>query len=410
MRSASPEAREGDFSSPRIIILSLLGLALAVGPARADVGSDVDPPPSRKAVVVVMPFTSPTPYSGMGRSAQETFITQLVNTQRVRVVQATEVNRMLKRRGLHWTGTIDPQLLKAAGNWLKADYMMTGKLRFGGDAYVLSVHVVNVKSLETTMAEDVDFSDVSKMRIAVRVAAKKIAVSVSGGGRGGGDGGSKADLFLNTDARAFYDTSDACVYATEAILRRYSFSGTIDSTDEETKTVRVKGYAGSLALGVPLDIYSTSGIDEPQKVATVYLIRKIAGGFEAQYRGDLQEGIELGAKITTSRHRWTVAVGKVEDEVEDNELLVKRFRHALLEKISEGKLLQEMEGGGVDYLARLSDRRTRPTAFQALHARGVDMVLEGRFYGGVGSRRAHFKIFSTFTGKVIAEPKFETRL
>ena len=330
----------------------------------------------------------------------------VVKLQKVRVVQATEVGRMLRRANLHWTGTLDPQILKAAGKWLKAGYMLAGKLRWGGDAYILSAHVVNVSTLETTMAEDVDFSDISKMRIAVRVLAKKIAGQITGTG----SGDSKADLFLNVNARAFYDTAEACISAMGTAISPFRFTGTVDSVDEESKTLRVKGYAGGLKEGVPLDVYSTSGVDEPTKVTTVNIVRKIAGGFEAKYRVAPDEGIELGAKVTNHKHRWTVAVGKVVDEVEDNDKLVKRFRSALLEKISEGQKFQEIEGGSTDVLAKLSSRKTRFFTFKELYNRGVDLVLEGKFYGGSGSRRAHFTIYSTMTGKVWAEPKFETSL
>jgi len=377
-----------------------LSAALLAAPAAADVG------PTGKPVVAILPFTSPMPYGAMGRNAQAAFVTQLVKTRRLRVIQANMVSRMLRRRGLSWTGTVDPQILRAAGRWLKADYMLAGKLRHGGDAYVLSAHVMNVRTLETTMAEDVDFRNASKMRIAVRVLAKKIAGSISGTG----SGSSKSDLFLNVNPRAFYDTSDACIRSMTHTVSRFRFSGTVDSVEESKKTVRVKGYAGHLKEGVPLDVFSTSGIDEPTKVAVVYVTKKIAGGFEARYRMDPEDGIELGAKVTNAKHRWTVAVGKVEDEVEDNENLVKRFRSALLEKMSEGTTFQEIEGGSTDWLAKLSNRRTRFRAFRQLFARGIDLVLEGKLYGSSGSRRAHFKIYSTLTGKLLGEPRFETSL
>jgi TolB-like protein len=381
--------------------------------ARADVDPDADRPvrrPARggKAVVAVMPFTSPTTYSAMGRNAQETFITALVQTGKLRVIQATEVSRMLRRHSLHWTGVIEPRILKAAGSWLKADYMMAGKVRYTGDAYTVSCHVSNIKTLETTMAEDIDFSDVSKMRIAMRALAKKIAGTVTGTG---GGGGSKSELFLNVNPRAFYDTADACIRSMGYVVSPFRYSGTVESSDETAKTITVKGYAGSLKEGVPLDVYDTSGIGEATKVVTAYFVKKVPGGFEARYRGEPEGGgISLGAKITNHKHRWTVAVGKIEDEVEDNDKLVKRFRSALLEKISEGTKFQEIEGGSTDVLAKLSSRKTRFMTFKALHARGVDMVLEGKFYGSSGSRRAHFKIYSTLSGKLWGEPKFETSL
>jgi TolB-like protein len=399
-RFRRPEREE---MAMRLLIALVMAAALA---ASAPGLADVEPRPGTKAVVAVFPFTSPHAYSVMGRNAQEAFVTQLVKEQKVRVIQATEVGRMLRRRSLHWTGTIDPHLLRAARTWLKADYMLAGKLRFGGDAYVLSAHVANLKTLETTFAEDVDFSDITKMRIAVRSLARKIAGQVSS--TGSGDSGS--DLFLNVNARAFYDTAEACIRSMGYAVSPFRFSGTVDSVDEESKTVRVRGSTFAMKEGLPFDIYSTSGIDEPVKVTTVYLTKKIAGGFEARYRMDPENGIELGAKVTNFNHKWTVAVGKVEDEVEDNDKLVKRFRSALLEKLSEGEKFQEIEGGSTDILAKLSNRRTRFFTFKELWNRGVDLVLEGKFYGSSGSRRAHFKIYSTMTGKVWAEPKFETSL
>jgi TolB-like protein len=398
------------------LLMALAFGLLASRPARADVDPDADndathdtkvTPKGRKVVVAVMPFTSPTQWNLMGRNAQESFVTALVQTRKMRVIQATEVQRMLRRESLHWTGTMDPRLLKAAGRFLKADYMMGGKLRYTGDAYTLSVHVMNVKSLETTMAEDVDFSDAGKMRIAVRVAAKKIAGAVTGTG----SGSSKADLFLNVNPRAFYDTADACIRAMGYVTNTLQFSGTVESVDEEQQTVEVKGYAGNLKEGVPLDVYSTSGIGDATKLTTVFVTKKRAGGFTARWRAQPEEGsVELGSKVTNRRHKWTVAVGKVEDEVEDNDKLVKRFRSALLEKMSEGDKFQEIEGGSTDTLAKLSNRRTRFMTFKALFKRGIDLVLEGKFYGSSGSRRAHFKIYSTLTGKVWGEPKFETSL
>jgi len=386
-----------------LVVFSTLTLAGWSGRA------DVDPPRGRKAVVAVFPFTSPSACNcnTLGRNAQETFITALVKMQQVRVIHAADVGKMLRRRSLHWTGTIDPIVLKAAGNWLKADYMLAGKIRYGGDAYILTAHVANVKTLETTMAEDVDISDLSKLRIGMRSLAKKIAGQISG--KGSTD--TASDLFLNVNPRAFYDTSDACIRAMAGSLSPFRFTGTVETVDEETKTVTVKGYAGGLKEGVPFDIYSTSGIGDDAKVTTVYLTKKnTGGGFEARYRMPPDDGIELGAKITNTGHKWTVAVGKIEDQVEDNDKLVQRFRAALLEKMSEGDKFQQIEGGSTAVLASLSDRTKRFMTFKALFNRGIDLVLEGKFYGGSGSRRAHFKIYSTLTGKVWAEPKFETSL
>ena len=390
----------------RALYRAALAGALLVSLWAPPAGADARPRRSKgKPVVVVFPFTSPTRYNAMGRNAQEAFVTRLVKTRKLRVVQGSTVRRMLRKRGLRWTGTIEPALLKASGRWLKADYVMAGKLRFTGDAYTLSVHVMDVRTLETTMAEDVDFRHAGKMRVAVRVAAKKIAGQITGTRAGGG----KEGMFLNVNPRAFYDTSDACIGAMSAIVGRYRFRGTVDETDEDKRTVRIKGRGRRLPKGIPLDVYDDGGIDEPERVATLYIKRKVSGGYDAVYRVGPEDGIELGAQVTT-RKRWVVAVGKVGDEVEGHDELVRRFRSALLEKMSEGERFQQIEGGRTDFLASLSNRKLRFRTFKKLWKRGIDVVLEGKFYGDAGSRRAHFKIYSTLTGKLLGEPKFETSL
>lgn len=362
---------------------------------------------SEKKVVAILPFLSPVRWSAMGKNAQSTFVTKMVQAQKVRVIQATMVARMLRQRGLHWTGTVDPQLLKAAGRWLKADYVLSGKVRFAGDAYVLSAHVMDVNTLETVFAQDVDFRNVSKMRIAVRALANKITAQISGTA----SGTSKSELFLNVNPRAFYDTADAAIRAMGYVVNRFNFTGRVESVDDSSKSLRVKGHPGRLLQGVPFDIFTGSDdLDGPQKRIVAYLTKTLPSGFEAKFRAMPADGIDLDAKISNVSHRYVVAVGKIEDEVEDNEALVKRFRSALLQKCSEGTRFQQVEGGVTDWLAKLSDRRTRTAAFQGLFKRGVEIVIEGKFYGSVGSRRAHFKIYSTLTGKLWGEPKFETSL
>jgi TolB-like protein len=385
----------------RTLLVALAALCATTSWAQAQSAA------SEKKIVAVLPFLSPVRWSAMGKNAQSTFVTKLVQARKVRVIQATMVSRMLRRRGLHWTGTVDPQLLKAAGRWLKADYVLSGKVRYAGDAYVLSAHVMDVKTLETVFAQDVDFRNASKMRIAVRALAKKIAGQISGSG----SKTSKSELFLNVNPRAFYDTADAAIRVMGYVVNRFNFTGRVESVDDSAKSLRVKGFTGRLPNGVPFDIFTGSDdLDGPQKRTVAYLTKKLSTGFEAKFRFLPSDGIDLDAKISNVKHRYVVAVGKIEDEVEDNEALVKRFRSALLQKCSEGTRFQQVEGNVTDWLAKLSDRRTRFKAFRGLFKRGVEIVIEGKFYGSVGSRRAHFKIYSTLTGKLWGEPKFETSL
>lgn len=386
--------------------LGLLTFILLAGLPAAS-RADVMPANTGKKVVAMLPFSSPTRYNFMGRNAEATFLTQMVKTRQVRVVEANLVARMLRRRGLHWTGTVDPRVLKAAGRYLKADYLLVGKLRWTGNAYTLSAHVANVRTLETTMAEDVDFRNAGKMRVAVRLLARKIAGVISGRGHKG----SKAGLFLNVNPRAFYDTSAACIRAMKYVLNRFNFSGKVAASDEATKTVKVSGYGvHRLRAGVPLDIFDTNGIDGNKKVVTAYVTKVQGGKAVARYRMGPSDGIPLDGVVRNSKHAWVVAVGKIVDEAEDNTALVNKFRSTLLEKMSEGTIFQQVEGSVNDYLAKKSNRKQRFFAYRKLFTRGVELVLEGKFYGSSGRRRAHFKFYSTLTGKVFGELKFETSL
>jgi hypothetical protein len=316
------------------------------------------------------------------------------------------VEKMLRRQGLHWTGVVEPKFLKEAGKWLKADYLLAGKLRWGGDGYILSAHVMDVKTLETTLAEDVDFKDLQKMRIAVRRLAQTISSAIDGSEAPS----SKAALFLKIDPRAFYDTADACVEAMAHVVDQFRFQGTVEASDESNKSIQVKGQVSHLKLGIPLDVFSTSGIDEPTKIVTVYISKLNDNGFEARYRLPLAEGVELGAKVSNYDHPWTVMVGQLEDEAEDDQQLITRFRDALQQKMSEGDKFQQIEGDTQHILAQLANARTRSSAFKKLYGGGIELVLEGKFYGARGAMRAHFKIYATQSGKLLGEPKFETQL
>ncbi len=384
-------------------VCSGVGGVLGAGPARAD----VDPAKRRggKPVVAILPFTSPTQWSAMGRNAEATFVTRLVQTRKVRVIQASMVVRMLRRHGLRFTGVMAPALLKAAKRWLKASYVLTAKLRWTGDAYTLSTHVMDVNTLETTMAEDVDFSDVRKMRIAVRVAARKIAGAITGTGSGTGN----ADLFLNVNARAFYDTADACLGALRSTLAGYRFRGTVLESDGTQ--VRLSGDAHHLKPGIPIDTYTGSdSIDGARRGPTVYFLRRTAMGVKTRARAVPDEGFAVGAKASNEKHPWVVAVGRIVDEAADNRKLVRRFRKALLEKLSQGTDLIQIEGTVTDRLASMSSRRKRFFAYKRLFARGVELVLEGKLYGTVGHRRADLKIYSTMTGRLWGRILFETSL
>jgi TolB-like protein len=366
-----------------------------------------------KKTVAVLPFGSPTRWSEMGNNAQPTFITELVKSKKVRVVDEKRADAAALRFAKQSTGLYDQSKVKQIGRFLKADYVVAGKMSHTGDAFTMTIHVTNVETLELEMAEDVDFRDVGKMRVAVRTAAKKIAALISGGEAKAG----KHEAFLNVDARDFYDTAEACVKVLER-LDQWRYEGEIDD-EVSAKRVHVKMSYGKPKPGMPLQVFEEGVGENDQAIGVVYVLEpdESGGGFVAEWikekdpekkkRGDFG----LGARVSNARYKYRIALGRLDDEAEDNEGLVEMFKEKLTERFEEsGKFVAKTESDVSELAVALRKGSARKSDLKKLHQLGVDFVIEGKFIGSPGSRRADFSVISTVTGEVWGRLKFETRI
>lgn len=371
---------------------------------------------AEKKVVAVMEFGSPNNHNRgmMGHNAQPTFITELVKSKKVRVVDEKKSDNALKRFERGMSGLMDPSKIKQVGKFLNADYVISGQISFTGDTYTMTVHVTNVETLELEMAEDVDFRDEAKFRVAVRTSAKKIAGQISGqeGPRG------KHEAFMNIDARHFYDTAEAMIDSLNA-LGVWRYEGEIDEEDPDEKTVHVKLKTGVPKPGMPLQVFDDGMGDNDKPIGVVYVVEEDerGRGFVAKWiaekdkskkkRGDFG----LGARVSNARYKYRIAIGQLDDEAEDNQELVEMFKDKLWEKLDESKGFKGMSDSAVTRLAmdlgRGSDRKKK---LKALHQLGVDFLVEGKFIGSPGRRRADFKVISTMTGESWGTLKFETAI
>ena len=85
---------------------------------------------------------------------------------RVRVIDEKHADAAAARFAKEATGLYDQSKVRQIGRFLKADYVLSGQVSHTGDAFTMTVHVTNVETSELEMAEDVDFRDVGKMRVA----------------------------------------------------------------------------------------------------------------------------------------------------------------------------------------------------------------------------------------------------
>jgi TolB-like protein len=366
-----------------------------------------------KKTVAVMPFGSPTRWSEMGNNAQPTFITELVKSKKVRVVDEKRADQAALKFAKESSGLYDQSKVKQIGKFLKADYVLSGQVSHTGDAFTMTVHVTNVETLELEMAEDVDFRDVGKMRVAVRDAAKKIAGQISGEEAKSG----KHEAFLNVDARDFYDTAEACVKVLEG-LDAWRYEGEIDSEVSEKKVHVVMKY-GKPKPGMPLQVFEEGIGENDQPIGVVYVLESDENnaGFVAEWikekdptkkkKGDFG----LGARVSNARYKYRIALGRLDDEAEDNEKLVEMFKSKLTETFEESsKFVAKTESEVSDLATGLGKGSARKADLKKLHQLGVDFLIEGKFIGSPGSRRADFTVISTVTGEVWGRLKFETRI
>ncbi|MBK8014139.1 MAG: hypothetical protein IPK13_22670 [Deltaproteobacteria bacterium] len=392
----------------------LLGaLTLGVGLPLAGAAPSSSKSKDDLKVVAVVPFGSPSRYSEMGRNAQPTFITELVKSKKVRVVDEKRTKGVVDRFAREMSGMYDPKKIRQIGKFLKADYVVSGQISDTGDAFTMTVHVTNIETLELEMAEDVDFRGAAKMRVAVRTAAKKIAGLISQDEAGSG----RHEAFLNIDARHFYDTADACIEALGG-LDAWHYEGEIDE-ELENRRVHVKVSRGKPRPGLPLQVFEEGLGENDKPVGVVYVIEpdQRKGGFVAQWikeqdktkkkRGDFG----LGARVSNAGYRYRIAIGELVDEAEDNEALVNMFREKLFEKLEESSsFIGKSEDSVTRVVTSLGRGPTRKKNLERLHHLGVDFVVEGKFIGSPGSRRADFKVISAVTGESWGTLRFETRI
>jgi|GEM_PF-2546232 len=391
------------FTSSALCLSALVLGAVASAPAEA----------ADKKVVAVLPFGSPTAYSRLGKNAQPTFITQLVKSKKVRVVNEKRARGAVRRFERAMTGLYDSSKIKQMGRFLKADYVVSGMIAHTGDAFTMTIHLTNVETLELEMAEDIDFRHQGKMRVAVRTLAKKVAAMVAGEDAKKG----RHEAFLNVDGRSFYDSAEACIAALTR-LDAWRYEGEIDE-ELDGRRVHVKLNRGKPRPGMPLAVYEEGMGGNDKAIGVVYVEERdeAGAGFIARWikekdpdkkkRGDFG----LGTRVSNARYKYRFAIGEIVDEAEDNEDLVRMFKDKLNETLEESeRFIAKTDDDVTDLADALGRGSKRTKRLKRLHKQGVDFVITGKLIGAPGRRRADFKVLSTVTGKVWRRLKFETRI
>jgi hypothetical protein len=368
-----------------------------------------------KHTVVILPFESPRTNDAreIGTNAVEYFTVQLVEGKKVRVVERSKLDKVLKEHELNMSGFVDPSTIKKAlGKGIAADYCVMGRVSDVGDSWSLSARLVNIETAELEVAKEVTFRDLASLRVAIKSLAKQFIGEMTGEKVVA----SAAEGMLSTDPKHFYAAADLLTAYLQQRLAPV-VDGELAEIDMDTKSVQViskRGF-GSIPLGTRLEVYRDEASGK-NKVSEIFVSKAEPGEktIIASYLKKSQGNeLQMGDLASNAKYKARVGIGKIVDEAEDNEALVNKFRQTVAERLDD---MERM--GSVDYEALGSDLMeaygsggsAKEKAMKELHKKGVDFVVVGKFYGRPGDRRTDFKVYNAYTGKIAYEVKIDTRL
>jgi hypothetical protein len=170
---------------------------------------------------------------------------------------------------------------------------------------------------------------------------------------------------------------------------------------------------------MPLQVFEEGMGENDKPIGVVYVVEPDdkGSGFVAKWIKEKDKSKKkkgdfgLGARVSNAKYKYRIALGAFADEAEDNAQLVEMFKDKLVEKMESSSNFEAKTESDVIRLSNDLGRGSgRKDKLKELHKLGVDFLLEGKFIGDPGRRRADFKVFSAATGEEWGTLKFETRI
>lgn len=362
-----------------------------------------------KKSVAVLDFESPAgkQYWDMGKNASDYLTVQLAEIGALRVIERTQISKILKEHELGMTGVVDPGKVKEMGKFLSADYMLMGNITFLGDSFSINGRMVDVETAEIAAAKSTVFREPLQLRIATKNLARELSEAARPAGEPGGR--SSAELFMGVDSRDFYDSAEALIREIEAAVETH-IVGTVTQIDTLNRKVKIASSMKEGAReGLRLKVQRI-GFSGAEDVGTVFITRVGTGALDAAFLEGEKVSYSIGDPVTSKDFRYRVAVGPIADEVEDNRQLAKKYQELVLETLAGSDYLDAADGPELEGdLAKLRPGNRR-SIMKRLFEKGVDLVIDGRFHGMPGSRRTDFNLWNAYNGKIEKKISFETRL
>ncbi|MBN2493519.1 MAG: hypothetical protein JXR96_02915 [Deltaproteobacteria bacterium] len=325
--------------------------------------------------------------------------TRIAETRAFKVVSRSQMRKILREHKMEMVGLVESENIKELGKFLQADFIMGIEITCT-DRVAFNVNLWDVETAESAWAKAYEMRSFKKTSVAIKDIAKMLK-DYGKSGKWPSSGHGKTEVLAMLDSKAFHDSAEYIIAEIRRSIPRVS--GTIADVNayDEANPVKLKlGYGAKDAWpGLKLKVTR-----DDQELGWVYLNDK--GGREVKASThDEVSAFEQGDKVSSEDFEPKIAIGTIEDEVEDNQDLIDLFRERMLKEFAEADGVEPAEGAKIDKILSRMGKSTKKKDLAKLHAAGVDLLIVGRFSGDSGQRRLDFEVLNTVNGRRVIKVK-----
>ncbi len=127
-----------------------------------------------KLRVAVLDFNSAGIDAGMAATATETMITEIVNTNYFKVIERSQMKKILNEQGFQMSGAVEMSQAVEAGKLLSAHSVLMGTISKVGESFLINARIVDIEKGETLTAEKSMVKTPEEMILTCESVAKKL--------------------------------------------------------------------------------------------------------------------------------------------------------------------------------------------------------------------------------------------
>lgn len=116
-----------------------------------------------RSIVAVVDFEAIGAEGHLGRAVAEIIRTEIIGTKMYRVVERSQMNRLLSEQKMHYSGLVDEKNAVEIGKILGADKVIIGSVVRIGNNYTINARLIDVKTGEATLGKNVTGGDLNAL-------------------------------------------------------------------------------------------------------------------------------------------------------------------------------------------------------------------------------------------------------